>query len=436
MSITRAIRSRIEKRVPPKVANFWCHVTEGAFVAFGGEMVGAQLFAVLVAALGGGAGTLGILASIGSFAVIGPLILAPRVEAARRKKRLVLLLGLGQRLPQLLIVLALALLARERPLLCLYAIALIKLLGAFATGLLYAPWQDLIAETVPIHRVGRLFGFRNLLGGVLRFPSAAVCAAIIALCVFPTNYQLLYLLSFAILMVSWVIFALVDEMPESAAPRARQPARHYFRNLIAAVREDRNYRRYLLYVAFSKPLDIVVTFFALAALSVHHMRQASWVALSGAAASVAAIGGSLVLPFVAERIGPKRMLGGALCLKAGAMLLAAVAPTGMWLVAALFLLGLCGAAQGVAGPPLMMRVFPRGKRVGYITLSSVAITPLRVVMPLLAGLVTKLFGFGVLFAAAGAWMLLALVPLSRIELDGELADARPGSDEPPSPPAP
>lgn len=38
--------------------------------------------------------------------------------------------------------------------------------------------------------------------------------------------------------------------------------------------------------------------------------------------------------------------------------------------------------------------------------------------------------------AAGAWMLLALVPLSRVELDGEPADARHGSDEPPSPPAP
>ena len=430
MSITRAIRSRIERRIPPKVANFWCHVTEGAFVSFGSEMVGAQLFAVLVVALGGGRGTLGILASIGSFAVIAPLIFAPRIEAARRKKRLVLLLGLGQRLPQLLIVLALMLLARGRPLVCLYAIALIKLLGAFATSLLWAPWQDLIAETVPIRRVGRLFGFRNFLAGVMRVPSAGVCAAIIVLFAFPANYQLLYLLSFGIGMVSWAIFALVDEMPEAAAPRARQPAGHYFRNLIAALRDDRNYRRYLLYFVFNKSPDVVVVFFALAALDVHHMQKASWLVLSGAAAGAAAIGGNLLLPFVAERVGPKRMLGGALCLRAAAMLLAAVAPTGMWLVAALFLLGLCGAGQAVAGPPLMMRVFPRGKRVGYITLSSVAMAPLRIVIPLLAGLVSKLFGFGVLFAATGGWLLLGLIPLRRIELGPEPAGDGPRPDEP------
>ena len=73
---------------------------------------------------------------------------------------------------------------------------------------------------------------------------------------------------------------------------------------------------------------------------------------------------------------------------------------------------------------------------GYITLSSVAMAPLRIVIPLVAGLVSTLFGFGVLFAATGGWLLLALLPLGRIELDGEPAGARPGSDEGPSPPAP
>ena len=78
MPIARAIRDRIERRLPPKAANFWCHVTEGAFASFGGAMVGGQLFAVLVAALGGSAATLGALTSIGSFTFLAPLLLAPR----------------------------------------------------------------------------------------------------------------------------------------------------------------------------------------------------------------------------------------------------------------------------------------------------------------------------------------------------------------------
>ena len=67
---------------------------------------------------------------------------------------------------------------------------------------------------------------------------------------------------------------------------------------------------------------------------------------------------------------------------------------------------------------------------GYITLSSVAMAPLRIVIPLVAGLVSTLFGFGVLFAATGGWLLLGLIPLRRIELGPEPAGDGPRPDEP------
>lgn len=414
MSLASAIRKRAETYASAATVNFWCHVTEGSLATFGEGLVAGQLFAVLVTALGGTGATLGALTSIGSFTILAPLFLAPRLEAARRKKRLVLLLGLGQRMPNLLIVGVLALLAGARPILCLYAIAVVKLGGSICTALLVAPWQDLIAETVPIRRVGRLFGFRNFLASLLRLPAAAACGAIIAFVAFPGNYQLLYLLSFVVMMASLGIFALVDELPESAAPRPRQPAVRYFRDLLAAVRDDRNFRNYMFYMVFTKSPDPIVQFFAMAAMQLHRMQDASWVFLSGAATSLAAIGGNLLLPFLAERIGHKRMLAGAVCMQAAAMGLAAVAPTGRWLIAAFFILGLCAAAHSVAGLPFRMRVFPRGRRVGYMTLSSVAMAPLRILMPLGAGLVSEVFGFAPLFAATGVFLLCALVPLRKI----------------------
>ncbi|OPX24888.1 MAG: hypothetical protein B1H04_01255 [Planctomycetales bacterium 4484_123] len=108
---------------------------------------------------------------------------------------------------------------------------------------------------------------------------------------------------------------------------------------------------------------------------------------------------------------------------------AATAPGGYWLVASFFLLGLCGAGQTAAAAPFMMRVFPRGKRVGYITLSNLALGPLRFVVPLIAGLVSQVFGYGVLFAAAGVFPLLALLPLWLIRLGPE----PPADDVPPGP---
>ena len=99
---------------PSRTANFWYHVIEGALATFGGGLADQQFFQVMVLALGGTAATLGGLQSIAAFSVIAPLLLAPRVEAVRRKKHLVLLLGLGQRAPLLLTAGLLALLATRR----------------------------------------------------------------------------------------------------------------------------------------------------------------------------------------------------------------------------------------------------------------------------------------------------------------------------------
>ena len=414
MGVVRAIRGRIERHVSRQVANFWCHVVEGTFASFGGQLVGPQLFSVLVLALGGSRATLGTLRSIAALSFVAPLIFAPRVEAARRKRRLVLGLGLGQRLPHLLILAALVLLGARRPLLCLYAIALARLAGGLASSVMVAPWQDLIAETVPIERVGRLFGFRNFLSNVLRLASAAACGAVIAGFAFPLNYELLYLFSFATMMLSWAIFTLVDELPPAAAPKPRQPAGTYFRDLLAALRADRSYRHYLLFLAVSRTTGPVIGFFGYAAVDHHGLSAAEAVTLAGVAGGIGMIAGNLLLPFVGERIGPKRIIAAGVCVRAAAMILAAAAPSGYWLMAALLVHALGQACGMVGGPPLMMKVFPRGRRVGYITLTSVALAPLGVVIPILAGLASQKAGFPAVFAAAGGIGLAALLPLRRV----------------------
>jgi len=412
-----------------RIANFWCHVWEGALASFGGELAGNNLFQVLVAALGGTAATLGTLQTIGSFAFLAPLVVAPFVEATARKKRLVMLLGLGQRAPRLLIAGALVLLATRRPLACLYVIGLIRLGGALATSVLVGPWQDLIAETVPIGRVGRLFGFRHFLSNVLTLPSALACAAILAHVAFPLSFELLYALSFGVMMISWVIFALVDEIPPAAAPKPRPPIVHYFRDLIAAVRTDRNYRRHLYHAAFNRAGLFAGGFLAFVAVETHGLSEARVVAVAGVLTGAAMIGGTLVLPFVAERVGPKAVLAGAAGVRAAAMLTAALAPSGTSFVAAFFLVGLARAARTVAGPPFMMRVFPRGRRVGYMALSRVALGPITVLTPITGGIAMARYGHGVVFAAAAAVALAALLPLAGITPRPESAvgpDATPG----------
>lgn len=153
------IRARLEKFLAPRTVNFWCHVTEGAFASFGEQVVSqAIVFPVLATVLGASPFLLGALSSMPKLSFIAPVVAVGVAEATRRKKKLVLLLGLGQRLPLLLIGFCLLALAGSSGYLCLILISLLMLLRSISVSLLAPPWIDLLSETIPRRSVGRLFG--------------------------------------------------------------------------------------------------------------------------------------------------------------------------------------------------------------------------------------------------------------------------------------
>ena len=433
MKSTAPVRRLVERYVPARMVNFWCHVMEGAFASFGEELVGGQVFVTLVAALGGSATDLGLLMSVSSFGFLVPFLLAPRLEAVRRKKRLVLALGFVSRLGFPLTVLVLALLARPAPLTCLYTVAVVQLLASVPGSMLTAPWMDLLAETIPHDRLGRLFGFRHVLSSLLALGSAGACWALIKGVAFPLNYELLYLLAFASMAGSLLIFSRVDEIPESVPSPARKRARHYFRELLAALGTDRNYVLQLCHKAMGR-LVMVTPFFALAAIQVHGLGKAEIAGLSIAAAAVGKIGGNLVFPFVGERIGAKRLLGLGDVLRTAAALVAMLALSGYWFIGVFFLVGLNSAASTIGSAPFRMQIFPRGKRVGYIALSSVVLWPLGAIAPPIAGLIVYWFGYSVLFGASAATALLALVPLWMCRPRAAGASRDPGDNDGSAPP--
>jgi MFS family permease len=128
------------------------------------------------------------------------------------------------------------------------------------------------------------------------------------------------------------------------------------------------------------------------------------------ASRLATLVGNLGLPFLAERIGHRRMIGVGTVLHAAAALTASLAPSGAWFIGVFFLSGLGGAAGGVSGMPFMMQVSPRGRRVGYTTFSMVALMPLGMLAAIGAGLFMTAM-HTLLFFVAALLILAALLPL-------------------------
>jgi len=414
MPLLISARRFLDTRLTPVRANFWCHVVEGAFATFGGELAGAGVvFAVLAARLGVSPSGFGFLSSLGAFSFLAPLLFAPRVEATRHKKRLVLLLGIGQRLPRLLVAGLLVALAARHPFACLLAIALVNLGGGLATSVLVAPWMDLVAETIPPDRHGRVFGYRHAISSTLGLAAGPAAGVILAVFVFPWNYATLYLASFALMMVSWFLFALVDELPDHAAPPPRRRAPHYFRELFTVLRADPTYHWFLLHNLVNRVGSAAAVFYPLVAVRFLGMKPAFAVGAWIAALSAARILGNLSLAPLADRVGHKRVLNLGAAARAAAAVLAATAPSGMWYIGVAFLLGLGGAAQTVSGGPFMMRVAPRGRRIGYQTVSMTIMAPVGMAVAVGAGFGLTHAGWSVPFLAGAVLILASQLALER-----------------------
>lgn len=409
-------RKAFEKFLPAQTFNFWCHVTEGSLATLSGDLVSmGVILPVLAAALGASPSTLGVLTSVAGFAALSPFLFAPRMEAARRKKRLVLLLGVGMRVPLLFVAVVLLFFGFSAPTFCLIAVAASYLVMMVAVNLTAAPWMDLLAETIPESRLGHLMGYRHGFSAVIGlFLAGPACAAIVAAFGFPSNYALLYLVSFGAGTLSWLIFSLVEEIPDAGLRGERAPAREYFKNLLAAFRSDSAYAHYLVYRMVNRLGLAAMPFYTLAAVDYHGVVKAVAAGAFTAAGAAGKIGGNFIFPRIAGKLGHKRVLGIGAVFHAMAAFMAAFAPSGMWFVAVLFLWGLGMAGQTVSDPPFLVSVAPRGRRVGYISFSMLALAPVGIAAAFLAGIMMDAFGHTALFSIAGAAMFLALWPLEAV----------------------
>ena len=428
--LTAAIRDRLDARFTKPCANFWCHVTEGAFATFGDEVLGAGVvFTVLATHLGVQAAELGFLGAIGAFSFLAPLLFAPYVEACRRKKRLVVWLGIGQRLPKLIIPFLLMFLAVREPLLCLLLIALVNLAGGLTTSVLVAPWMDLVGETIPPDRHGHYFGYRHGISAALSLLAGPAAAGVLAAFAFPRNYMALYFASFALMAVSWFIFMLVDELPDDAPANPRAPHCEYFGELARALWRDRNFRWMLLRNILGRTGLAVTVFYVFVAQRFLGMKPAVVVLVWVSTTAAAKVIGNLCFPRLVGRIGHRRMLNIAAALQASAAVTASLAPTWHWFALVGLLIGSSAAASSVSAGPFMLRVAPRGRRIGWQTMSMAIMAPLGMVIGPLAGYGLMHAGWSVIFLIGAVFILASQIPLEHCiprALPGEGTD---GTDQ-------
>lgn len=378
------------------------------------------------------------------------LLVAAHVERRRHALPLILRWTVLERVPYLALALATVVFARSNPGLLLLFFYVMILLALGGGGLTFPAWLDLIARAMPKNWLGRFLGFWQGVGGMLGIGGAALAAFVLAHVDWPFNFALCFLLTFAAMVVSFVLLALGREpsrtlvsdgvlpdadpdedvarresvheepvgsrlsdapsdTPIPAQTRSRRPAR--MGALWALLREDGGLRRLLIANALGGFATMAAALFAVSALKVGGLSNAE-VGAEATVLALASTGGYFLWGALGDALGHKLVLAcGAAC--AGLAALLAIWAHGVVPYALIFLLmGLNLAATFLAGLTFIAEFGPEVKRPTYSALSSVAFAPFAVGTPLLAGWLADLWGYQpvfVLSALAGALTMLCFV---------------------------
>ncbi len=407
--------------------NFGANVMDLAFYALAMSFVSqTTVMPLLVSRLTSSKLAIGLIPAIFSLGFLLPqLLMASYTERLRFKRPFVVAIsGPGERLPYLLIGLAVWWLAGPQPALALIVFYLLLAVTASSAGIATPAWSDLIAKVIPVHRRGLYAGTANGLGALMGVAGAWLSGLILATVAFPDNFALCFMLAAAAQVFSWAALALNRE-PAGIVVKARVSQRDYFRQLPRLLQADRNYRRFLVSRAIAALGSMAGGFFMVYGFE----RFAFGGREVGIATAILAGSQAVVNPLwglLGDRSGHKIVLAcGAFCtlLATAAVLLAPSAPA--FFVAFAFL-GAALAADSVSSLNIAMEFGSVENRPTYIGLTNTLLAPTRTLAPIIGGALATvagyppMFGLAMVLAGAGGLLLATWVREPRSGAEGRL----------------
>ncbi len=366
-------------------------------------------------------GALSALATAG-FALPN-LFFAPIAERVVSKKRLILWVTPGERIPYLILAVVAATLAVSHPGTALLLTFLLISIFAGTGGALTPAWLDLIARAIPVRRRGAFFGRSNALAGLMGIGGALLSQRLLDAGGFPDGYVHLFLIAFVPVMVSYGFFALNREQGP-LRQKSREPVTQWVRRLPGIVARDRNFSWYLLAAMAGSLANAASGFFMVVAIGRLGIgdREAGWYTAVLLTAQTAI---NLLWGHLADRRGHKVVLiGGAVAIEL-AIPAALLLPNAASYALVFALLGAAASANALSRFAIMLEFAPEDRRPTYVGLASVAGAPMALTGPLLGGWLADHAGFPAAFAVfwvaglVALWILARRVrePRPRIDLD-------------------
>jgi len=392
--------------------NFICGLLHGVFYRAG--MAFSEPTSVLPVFLSHFTGSLTMIgvfsALIQGGGMLPLLFVANRLERVRRKKP-ALLVAIWVRAAAWGILGILVFFWRDGDTtLVLIALLTLLFIFSFAGGVASIPFNDLWAKALPATMRGRFFGHRQLWGGVMALGAAYIVKRVLGdpELAFPNNYGLLFLLSFAFLVISYIALSSVRE-PEGDIIETPRKLSTFLGQSVRMIREDRNFGLFLL-----SRMTIGFSAFALPFYVLYGQQElqmpAEKIGLLIGAQVAGSILSNIVWAELSDRVGNRSviMLTGLVAVLIPVLTLISTHVGGSALLVAVFaLIGAQISGAGIGFKNYLLEIAPVPLRPAYIAVAG-TLAGLLFLLPIAGGFVVDMWGYQAAFAATAVVVAVGL----------------------------
>ena len=326
------------------------------------------------------------------------LFLASRVSKQLRYKPMVLALTIHERIPYLGLALAAFFLPRYGQKITLLITFLMLIWQGLGGGVTAIAWQSLMSKIILPHRWGTFFGMQSSFFNLFGAFGAIIAGYILDKNESPLDFTLCFLITFGIMVASWIILALTRE-PESQPPKKVHSSTEFRMNLFLILTRDKNFRWYLIGRMLTSFAVMGFAFYTVYAFKYQGVSEISVGVMTGILFGIQILINP-ILGWWGDRWNRRKVMIFGLFSAVASSILAAFAPNGEWFYLIFLLAGIANTASWTLGITMTLDFCNEEDRPSYIGLANTLIAPANILAPFLGGWLADFAGYPSTFFAS------------------------------------
>lgn len=390
--------------------NFTVNLLDGAFFGFAlGFASFVTIIPLFVSKMTGSALLIGLIPAIHTVGWQFPqLFTAQRVARQPRYKPMVMVMTIHERLP----FLGLALVAWTIPTIgvqtALILTFILLIWQGIGGGLTATAWQSMVGKIIPADIRGTFFGAQSSAANLLASISAILAGWILQEIDSPQDFTINFLFAFLAMAISWIMLSLTREPAHQ--PVVENPQQNYWRNLRSLLREDKNFRWFLV-VRMLSPLALMgFAFYTVYAVNELGMNELSVGILTSVLLIIQIVANPL-MGWLGDKTGHRIVMAVGIVASIFSALIAWWAPTAIWFYPVFILAGIANVAIWTIGLAMLQEFGKESNRPAYIGMANTFVAPFSILAPFIGGWLADNYGYPSAFLASAVFGLITTIVL-------------------------